>query len=84
MSDHKTVHTVVPELNGARSAEHASQIKLLQDECDRLRDALARTESERDLYRKALYEQMRGSFQFQDVTIAELEKMSAGPVEFAD
>ena len=63
-------------------SELAALARRLQDECDRLKQALAKTEAERDLYRKAAIEQARATLHFEDVTIPDLEKISAGPVEF--
>jgi hypothetical protein len=57
-----------------------ARLERLQEECDRLRQALAKSEEERKLYRKALYEQGRAAREFEDVDIASLEAMSAGPV----
>ena len=56
----------------------------LQNECNRLREALAKAEAERDWYRKAIYENARAAREFEDVDIPSLEKMSAGPVEMIE
>ena len=53
----------------------------LKEECARLRDALAQIETERNWYRKALYEHARASREFEDLDLATLQSMSAGPVE---
>jgi hypothetical protein len=68
--------------NGGTEYERlATLVRELQDECNRLRQALAKMETERDLYRKAMFENARTAREFQDVDIATLEAMSAGPVD---
>jgi hypothetical protein len=65
-------------------AELATVLRNLQEECQALRQSLARVEAERNLYLKALYAQARETLPFKDVDIPELEKMSAGPVEILE
>jgi len=66
------------QANGEPEAERL--VKGLQEECERLRQALAKAEAERDLYLKAVYEHARSTLHFEDVDIASLTKDSAGPV----
>jgi seryl-tRNA synthetase len=63
------------------AAELATAVRELQQECQALRQSLARAEEERNLYLKALYAKARETIPFEDVDIPELEKTSAGPVE---
>jgi hypothetical protein len=62
-------------------ARLATLVRQQRDECERLRQALAKAEAQRDLYLKAVYEHLRGTFHFEDVDIPGLEAISAGPVE---
>jgi hypothetical protein len=52
-------------------------VRKLREECERLREALAKAEAERDRYSSAL----RTAFPFEDVTIEELRAASVGAVE---
>jgi len=56
-------------------------VQQLQDECVQLRQALAEAETERQLFRQAYYDRLRSEREFEDVDIASLTAMSAGPVE---
>ncbi len=80
------------ETNGAATLECEVEIEAerltalvrkLRTECERLRQALAKAESERDLYLKVVYEKMRKDLatEFENVTFEELQATSAGPVE---
>ena len=62
-------------------AELATAVQKLQEECQTLRQELARAEAERNLYLKALYAGARETCPVEDVDIPELERNSAGPVE---
>lgn len=53
----------------------------LQTQVDRLSKALEKAEQEREWYRKAICEYEREKREFENVDIASLEAMSAGPVE---
>jgi predicted RNase H-like nuclease (RuvC/YqgF family) len=55
-------------------------VQQLQDECVQLRQALAEAEAERQLFRQAYYDKLRAEREFEDVDIASLTAMSAGPV----
>jgi hypothetical protein len=75
------------ELNKQQSNGNAeiARLSLLaeqaQAECERLRNALARCEAERDHYLKAVYAAERAKLHSFDVDIGELEKAAVGPVE---
>jgi len=56
-------------------------VQELRAEVERLSKALAKAEQEREWYRKAIYEHEREKREFENVDIASLEAMSAGPVE---
>jgi hypothetical protein len=75
----------VHAINGAADIEglHA-QIRDLQKECSRLNQALASSEDERNRYRQAFLDQARASREFEDLDVAALENMSAGPVEMLE
>jgi hypothetical protein len=74
-----------PTTNGAADIEELhSQIRELQEECSKLKLALARSEDERIRYRQAFLDQARTAREFADLDIASLEKMSAGPVEMLE
>jgi hypothetical protein len=68
----------------AETARLATVVQELQAECAKLRQALAKTEAERNLYLKAIYANARATREFEDVDIASLEAMSAGPVEMIE
>lgn len=71
----------VPQANGNHDvARLAALVRSLQGECAELRASLAKAESERDLYLKAVYEHARKSFAFGDLDLDELRRTSAGPV----
>jgi hypothetical protein len=71
--------------NGSAESERlATLVRELQDECERLRQALAKVETERDWYRKAISENARAAREFEDVDIPTLEAISAGPVEMIE
>jgi hypothetical protein len=53
----------------------------LQEECGKLREALAKAESEREAYRQLFLQEARERREFEDLDISTLERMSAGPVE---
>ena len=80
------------ETNGATTLECeveleverlGSLVRKLRAECESLRMALAKAETDRDLYLKALYERMRKELvsEFENVTLEDLQATSAGPVE---
>lgn len=72
-------------VNGNTEVERlATLVQQLQDECAKLRQALAKTEAERHLYRQAFYANARATREFQDVDIPSLEAISAGPVEMME
>lgn len=69
-------------VNGNAEVERLTTlVQQLQDECVRLRQALEDAEAERQLYRQAYYDRLRAEREFEDVDIASLKAMSAGPVE---
>jgi hypothetical protein len=68
----------------AETERLAALVQELQEECDKLRQALAQAQSERDGYRKAIYEHARAAREFVDVDIDSLKAVSAGPVETID
>ncbi len=75
--------------NSLPQAEHEVErletlTKELQEECDKLRQSLAEVKAERDLYRKAVYENARAGLHFEDVTIPELQAATGGPVQLLD
>jgi hypothetical protein len=77
--------SVQPTTNGAADIEGLhSQIRELQEECSKLKQALASSEDERIRYRQAFLDQARAAREFEDVDIVSLEKMSAGPVELLE
>jgi len=53
----------------------------MQDECEKLRQSLAKMQVERDHCLKALYAGARASREFEDVDITSLQAMGSGPVE---
>lgn len=59
-------------------------VRELQQECNRLRQALINAEKERTAYRHLFLEQARAAREFEDLDIPTLEAMSAGPVEEMD
>ena len=68
--------------NGHAEIERLNQlVRTLQDECERLRNALEVAEAERKLFRTAFYDNLRAAREFEDVDIPSLERISAGPVE---
>ncbi|MBY0522550.1 MAG: hypothetical protein K2R98_04100 [Gemmataceae bacterium] len=68
--------------NGAQDVERlAALVKALEVERDELRASLAKAETERDWYLKAVYEYARKEIGFADADVEELRKTSAGPVE---
>lgn len=54
-------------------------VKQLQGECDRLRQALAKAENERNTYRQLYVE--HAAHEFEELDKPTLEAMSAGPIE---
>ena len=58
-----------------------SEVGELRAECERLREELAKTIEERDMFRTAFYETERKKREFEDVDFEELKKGSAGPFE---
>jgi hypothetical protein len=66
---------------GDHDAERLATVEQLQEECKKLRAALAQAEAERNLYLKALYANTRGTLHFEDVDIPDLEAASGGPLE---
>jgi hypothetical protein len=66
---------------GQPQPRESDLVKGLQEEIAKLRRALAEVEAERDLYRKAVYENARANLHFENVDIPELEGMSGGPVQ---
>jgi hypothetical protein len=56
-------------------------VRDLQRECGKLREALAKAESERETYRQLFLQEARERREFADLDIPTLERMSAGPVE---
>ncbi|HZZ80187.1 MAG TPA: hypothetical protein VFE62_16860 [Gemmataceae bacterium] len=53
----------------------------LQTECAKLRDALAKAESEREAYRHLFLNEARERGEFRDVDFDDLIRTSPGPVE---
>ncbi|MBI3823369.1 MAG: hypothetical protein HY289_11925 [Planctomycetes bacterium] len=58
-----------------------SAVRELEGECGRLREALAKAQSERETYRQLFLQEARERREFEDLDIPTLERMSAGPVE---
>ncbi|MBI1830229.1 MAG: hypothetical protein HYR84_02115 [Planctomycetes bacterium] len=58
-----------------------SVVRDLQGECEKLREALATAQAERDSYRQLFLQEARERREFEDLDIPTLESMSAGPVE---
>ncbi len=58
-----------------------AMVRELQTECGKLREALAKAESEREAYRDLFLQEARERREFEDLDIPTLERMSAGPVE---
>jgi predicted RNase H-like nuclease (RuvC/YqgF family) len=56
-------------------------VRELQAECGKLREALAKAESERETYRQLFLQEARERREFEDLDIPRLERMSSGPVE---
>jgi hypothetical protein len=73
--------STVQQMPTADNAVPSAAEKELKEECARLREALAQIETERNWYRKALYEHARASREFEDLDLATLQSISAGPVE---
>lgn len=70
------------ETNGVAEIERLqTRICDLEDECLRLKHALAAAETERAFYKQAFLDQARTAREFEDLDVAMLERMSAGPVE---
>jgi hypothetical protein len=67
--------------NNAEIARVSLLLEQAEAECEKLRNALARCEAERDHYLKAVYASERAKLHVVDVDFAELEKAAAGPVE---
>ena len=59
-------------------------VRELQEECIRMRQTLAKTETERDRYGQAYLEQARAVRAFEDLDIPTLKAISAGPVEMIE
>ena len=53
----------------------------LKAECAKLREALAKAESEREAYRHLFLDEARQRREFEDLDLPTLQAMSAGPVE---
>ena len=71
--------------NGSTEIERLNAfICELQEECKSLRQALTKTEIERDRYHQAFVEEARAAREFEDLDISTLETMSAGPVEMIE
>jgi hypothetical protein len=84
---HEPGQTSQHQFNGISETERLELlVKQLQTECESLRQALARSEMERNLYLKAVYahERERALLEFPDVDFDELKKASAGPVELLE
>ena len=73
-----TTTSAIDELNLGRLE---ARIRELQDECNGVRQALTKSEAERDRYRQAFLDQLRELREFENLDIPTLEAMSAGPVE---
>jgi hypothetical protein len=73
------------QANGTSETERLSMlVKQLQAECESLRQGLARSESERKLYLKAIHDYERAQLKDMDLDYDDLVKMSAGPVELVE
>ena len=71
-----------PSANGTAETERLqAQIRELESECVRLKQALVKAEAERNDYRHLFLEEARARREFEDLDVATLERMSAGPVE---
>ncbi len=82
---HETGQTQTHQANGSPGTERlGALVRELQEECNRLRQALAQMEKERNAYLKAIYEDARAAREFEDVDIPSLDAMSAGPVEMIE
>ncbi len=67
--------------NGTADIERLQgQIRDLQDECSRLKQALAKSEAERIVYHQAFIDQARATRKFEELDIASLQSISAGPL----
>jgi predicted nucleic acid-binding Zn-ribbon protein len=82
---HEIGQTQSQGANGsAEIARLSTRVQELQDECEKLRQALAKLQAERDRYLKALYAGARATREFEDVDIASLQAMTSGPVEMIE
>lgn len=82
MNLEKTEQTVRRQSNGNDElARLAAFVREQQAVIAHMSKALAKAEQEREWYRKAICEYEREKREFEDVDIATLEAMSAGPVE---
>jgi predicted nucleic acid-binding Zn-ribbon protein len=82
---HETGQTQTHQANGSAEIDRLTAlVRELQDECTRLRQALAQSETERNRYLKSIYENARTAREFEDVDIPTLKAMSAGPVEMIE
>jgi hypothetical protein len=59
-------------------------IREQQEECNTLRQALAKSEIERNRYRQLFIDELRTAREFENLDIPTLEAMSAGPVEMIE
>lgn len=73
--------SATPAIGAANAEILKTQVLELQEECRKLRSALAKTESEREAYRQLFLQEARERREFEDLDIPTLERMSAGPVE---
>jgi hypothetical protein len=68
--------------NGAAGVQRLEAlVSNLQLQCDKLREALAKAESEREAYRHLFLEEARQRREFEDADLAALLATSPGPVE---
>jgi hypothetical protein len=71
-----------PATNGDAEVQRLESLVCdLQAECGGLREALAKAESEREAYRHLFLDEARQRREFEDMDLAAIEAMSAGPVE---
>ena len=73
--------TETPANGWTEVEELHKRVRALEDECNRLKQALAVSEAERKRYRQAFLDQARAAREFVDVDVDSLDAKSAGPVE---
>jgi hypothetical protein len=72
---------VVNKPTGSHVTNGEAEIQRLEAECGKLREALAKAESERDAYRHLFLKEARERREFEDLDLPALQAMSAGPIE---